>query len=32
MAVEQYSWLAVARRLMLAYADVIRRTGRKAQR
>jgi glycosyltransferase involved in cell wall biosynthesis len=28
MAVEKYSWLAVARRLMLAYADVIRRSRR----
>jgi glycosyltransferase involved in cell wall biosynthesis len=32
MALEKYSWLAVARRLMLAYDDVIRRTGRKMQR
>jgi glycosyltransferase involved in cell wall biosynthesis len=28
MAVEKYSWLAVARRLMAAYADVIGRKGR----
>jgi glycosyltransferase involved in cell wall biosynthesis len=28
MAVEKYSWLAVARRLMTAYEDVIRRAGR----
>jgi hypothetical protein len=26
--VEKYSWLAVARRLMLAYTDVIRRPKR----
>jgi glycosyltransferase involved in cell wall biosynthesis len=32
MAIEKYSWLAVAGRLMLAYDDVIRRTGRKTQR
>ncbi len=29
MVVEKYSWLAVARRLMVAYADVIRRSGKK---
>lgn len=28
MAVEKYSWLAVARRLTVAYADVIRQKGR----
>jgi glycosyltransferase involved in cell wall biosynthesis len=28
MAIEKFSWIAVARRLMLAYADVIRRKGK----